>query len=1512
MPLELKARSNLKINPAFALNDKEIKSGFVGLYLNSARLNPTLFLRLWLSGATPIVDDPKFAKSPSAKRAGSIALMKNLVVGSIRMEKKTDHFVVNVPVGTFSNISDLHTNLSLFVRKSKKGDVETEDDNESEDDVEIPGLEDLPPDEDQGPDGSMPTINLNYGRIDGLAAIAKLGAIPPQVKAALAASLMDVLVIPHGSDGVRASLTFKITKNEAQFLSNTGWHQIRPIDLYSMMQAWALSFYGGLRSKAAKPPKTAIPISVIASGIPTDEGSLTIKTSDKGLAIDGQGALLYIPRARLDQTARYEDLFIQAGTKDDSGVFRLVDLDSDQPKQNNLPINTPVLIDWVNSKFSYTNTSGLLTVMDMTRFQPANSTHVNTFLKRKVDPKILANLFRLGAASETDVQLKFEDGDMQYQNTEGEMIPLGDYIADRLKVQTDPDIYFNAVWTFLKGRGHDELRYQDLAFNSEVPLMRPIGRALRTLALGVKPRLETVYQKYSIQFVTHNLGWLILIYEYAHLHSEVDIEDRTNRQAALTQGVDPNWKQEAIPLVNSPRVGRLPHQRKIANLLRGSPDFAILPVQAGGGKSMIGILDILQELKKNKGAPYLIMCPGHLIPNYVKELVFFTRGRLNVISITSYTILKNGMERLTKMIQNAPRNTVVLTNYDTLSLQRQQICYGTSNITVYPIVDLLRQFGFGYALLDESHYLKNPTNRTRAVLSLISDIKMKRLMSGTMAHDSPSDMAQQIAMLDPTLFGTRDEFNERFGDTVKGGRVIEWKPGAQAEIMNMIKSRIVVAGAMRKEWAALLPPIEERFIRVNLTPEQQRVYSILLRQAVEEIKADRELMARMSKGESDEDDTDEEAGEDLAALLKPYLQRLERYISAPAQDPLGNIELKGDDRVSPKLAMVESLISQHLNRKLPGKVLIFTNYVVSAEEIYAGLSDSIRSKMVMYHAGSKVEDHARFETDDSIIGMIGVEDSMNTGLNLQFVSRLIRLETVWNPGTLEQGNSRLNRPNLKTDEERDTIYYDWIVADNTIDITKISRLVSKIISVAKFENASDKQYEALPDLPIIRMNLDSLINLNDWNSTLAEYAEAYSQYQGIVEADYAAYREEFVRKHGNQILEPTPEAPPAPDMKLMKQVPYVQGLAIFGEDELGLVRLDMYMRSQDLSLEIANFTDQDESTVETGEDNASLISTMMKGRRAHTEFGDGEIVRLSMRARRVFVRFDDDTQSPFPWSTVFIETRQDTSGADIRTQLLKTSGELPIDTPIDTPARAIRQVRITKKEQREREKEKQQAEQELQDQMQVELSISVTNGFLGLVYYQDENEIASKSLEALGFRPTEPFYYAHIPNALTLKRQIELWNSKGFEPDATMENEMAAIVDLYHLLKEGKLQNGTATFRLANRNELRNFYRMEHKPNSNAKLIRPYPLIEDGRAYLVLPIRGQIGTKNAIKIRSPRIQWQLSDPSLTYYALTHDKIGKMITKVRNAGITIVNIKDLHKQYQQLKRMKARDKGILEV
>lgn len=1532
MTNKLRSTTNLVVPGHLQLEKADMKKRF--MYIYSAAypgLEPVFMNRLWLSSFFPqIVKDPTYGKDRKGIRKFAEAFEKYNKAGLLKLKKVNDpadpHFVVAVPLAEFNRF-DLPAYVSRLGMWFTKSGVEETDDNTN---VLVEELKNTAQDSE-----------VHQRDIMGKDAIARM-AIDANAKMALNECLFGLRLVYSGGLAV-VYADFKITKGEAQQLTTTEWAMIRNMDLYPLLLQWQVSLWG-YRGNA---PLSSFPMSKVSRTLPPVlEGQARV--NEHGLSISPEGVCLWLPE-KLDNTSRYEDLYAQVGDRGDD-TFSLIDMVAagtavmtGEELKVKLPANIPVLIDWVNNRYAYTQVNGVLKVQDLTRFKAADAAHAANLLRHwSLDVKTLKIMVDMASlAGVRDVLYFTEDEakDIQANDpvvagrlTAGGGISVGDY-------WDQASMYFDR---FVGKPG--SLTLADISIEGD-PIWRPFARYIETAQAAIIANMDAVNQKFSVSGTATRLGLMTLMAKYGNDLTNTLAKSNSIRGAAQTQGVDPKWKPESVPLImdNPDRpFSLLPHQAKVRNILKDSPDFAILPVQAGGGKTPLAIIDILMEIKANRGQPYLVLCPSSLVSQYVKEVTYFTSGKVNCIPIVSDTIFRNGFDRLKQMIENAPRNTIVIVNYDVLRNKAYDVCYGTTNVKIYPVIEFLRQFNFGYAMMDESHNLKNDSQRTRAALQLIADIPKKRLASGTMAHDSPSDLALQVAMLDPTLFGSRESFNQRFAmdkDSIKGGRVMQWKPGAQQQIMSMIKSRIVVAGAMRKEWAALLPTAVEKMHIVNLTENQYAVYNAILTEAFDKMKEDAKTNPALKKffegqalmlenpqkkgNEGDDEQADEEAenaadesaGEDLEGLLGFYLARLEQFLTAPGKDELGARMLSGEDLRSPKVNKILEIIEDHIAKGIEGKVLVFTNYIDSAEEIFEAASPALRGQGILYTAADKVEAGAAFESSDSKKWMVGVENSMNTGLNFQHVSRLIRVENVWNPGTLEQGNSRINRPEMKKADRRENIYFDWIAANKTYDITKISRLISKIIAIAKFENADSPAYAELPDVPVIPMSAEAILARNT-QADLKEYVAAYAEHNQVKFDDYQEYRE----KHGNLSLTPLTIAPRPKDAALMADVPYVPGLTLYKGEEHGLIRVDEYVRMND------NGTADEGEGDSEGEDDTSNLTPQQRKRQAladalvgqlvHTEFGDGRVKSISLKAKRLNLVMPNGYLMRVFFSAAFVMTKGAIKKQTARQQILKgIANDMPIVdkvtimSPKARPDKAGARMAERQRQQAEKDALNKKAEEELETKLNVELQFNISNGFLGIAYYPEEGSDASKALQALGFRPVEPYVFAEVKTAPQLVKQFNAWYHAGIRFEKKFEDATGAIQgikDLARVIKTGQLRTGTMNYRFSSKNQLTNFFRMELKPSSNAKEFKPYPMIEDGVAYVVMHVRGQAGTRAAMQVRSPGIRWQQSAEHLIYYGLNAEKIAAKMKEILASGIQIMNLPELQKEFKKLKKQKLRN------
>jgi hypothetical protein len=1519
--MKLRPSTNLIVPQHLALPRPKLKTGFFYVYGSHFPGSPVLYMtRLWASMFFPsITFDPKFGQGRNRAKIGD-ALRKltrpSYLKVKIDRNFKDPHILVSVPVFSVSTTSPMSAFTFLydhFVKERRSSESITLT---AEQDAEVKALASLL--KGETPDAQEITFSpLQVAR--------SLKHLNQNDQGLLKQSLQCVRIVRKKGLAV-FFIDFKVSREEAQQLTTTEWHQLREIDIYPLLQ-WTMTAFG----ERQPAPLASFPISKIALSLPASHVEAA-RVNEHGLSIGPNGKPYYLPRSiDRQQTVEYEDAYTQAGMRPD-GSYALTDIhegaeamEAGTEVKVKLPKSVPVLIDWVNNKYSYTDTNGLLHVMDLMRFRKAEIPHIRILLAEHfITEERMEMFFNIGKAAGVK--------DLEFRPTQADIDQSPYTIQHELMRCDTPKKWFDASlmgWQIEKDK--EELPFCQMSESAYLPF-RPLAEFLKLICKEVLANLAAVYRAYSVRTVMENLSCLILMAEYNGRFAQVQAEDLVIRRPAIEQGTAANWELPECPLINKARpISLIPHQVKVRNLLRESPLFALIPVQAGGGKTLLLLTDILYEIQRGNPGPFIILCPGHLVSNYVNEVLYFTGGRMNVMPVTSAVLREHGVERLQEMMEALPINSLVVVDYDTLKYRQQTICYGTTPVFLYPVIDFLRQFRFAYAGLDESHRVKRDTARTKAAMCLITDIPKLRLASGTMAHDSPSDIAMQVASMDPTLFGTREDFNRKYGLRVSGGRVMHWKEGAQELIRHKINSRIVVAGAMRKEWAAFLPTKREWIGGVRLTTNQQLVYDAILEETLEKIQEDARENKELAKflkpqtmvvsddPEGDEDDPlDEDAGSDLASLLRPYLARLERFLLAPGKDELGAKLLEGEDLISPKAKAVIERVKLHLFggkvkdsagveqqiEPTPGKVLIFTNYIISAEAIWELAGPELQKCGILYKAEDKSECVGRFEKLDSMLWMVGVEQSMNEGLNFQFVSRTIRPEAVWNPGTLEQGNSRTGRPQLKTVDQRTSVYYDSLVVNRTIDITKTARLISKIIAVAKFENSENPEFQTIPDVPIIKMSLESIQMFNEWEYVddehpgLASYAEALSIYEQVRNRDYERYLAQYVQRYGNRPVRT--EIPIADDPEgsgFMASVPYVPGSDIPLKERIKAVRVDDYLDQLEDDLV------EDSDDEQTGDVALARKIEYLKTLRVHTCFGEGQIRRCGPNSKHVTVQLDSDYSVAVRKSACFMlqgkiqENVREALASRLDLDLQKVrhvSATLFKESRQKSKARLLREQHAQARAERVRIRERRKA-------LNIKLSLVLSNGYFGLSYDTDDNQRAMQTLQAHGFRSSPAFYFAKLNSGADLATQLNEWQEQGLEPDRKMlKDAQRWFAEVYQQLEEGI--TGQRSINRLNRAEVPNFYQLKHVASSDRNAVKPYPVVENGEIFLVLPKENQAWTKNAIRYSS--LEWFEGDPSLTYFGSIKDVL-RVASALKSSGITVRNAASINRSFKKLRGLTVR-------
>lgn len=397
-----------------------------------------------------------------------------------------------------------------------------------------------------------------------------------------------------------------------------------------------------------------------------------------------------------------------------------------------------------------------------------------------------------------------------------------------------------------------------------------------------------------------------------------------------------------------------PHQVKCHKTLRRHPEFALLDVAPGGGKTSLGITDIsamLEEIQDKHFRP-LVICPDGLIPNWCNDARLFLGNKWNMIPLNSEIYARWGEDKLTEIIRNAPRNTILVAGIHFLNPRKDRYYVGGGVVTVSPTLEFIKQFEPNYIGIDESHWFKNPlSSRTALMRSLTtaSHVQYLRLFTGTFIANRVDDALGQTSLFNAAALREEDIFgNKELQDAGSANSPDTVKEGAR-RARRKLSQHAAVIRATRKEWAFLLAQPIERFITVDLDYEEgdpsvsardvelsklhDSLYSVVLERSIEEIeKLVKEAKRSKADNEDDDDEGSGKGGDDegdslgledddpLSALtaeqLKPYLQRIERLITSPEKDPLFE-EIFGAAGVTSyvprKVREIYELIHEHFN-----------------------------------------------------------------------------------------------------------------------------------------------------------------------------------------------------------------------------------------------------------------------------------------------------------------------------------------------------------------------------------------------------------------------------------------------------------------------------------------------------------------------------------------------------------------------------------------------------------------------
>ncbi len=404
-----------------------------------------------------------------------------------------------------------------------------------------------------------------------------------------------------------------------------------------------------------------------------------------------------------------------------------------------------------------------------------------------------------------------------------------------------------------------------------------------------------------------------------------------NERDNIVDSLDRN-KPVALPNIDTERFGFLfPHQgqfvQKVNDLM---PHAVVLGAAPGGGKTNCIMADILLLLQAQKIKRPVVVVPNNLVRQFCNEINEFTNGKINAFPLTFQHVrevmmnpygLNMNFAEMVKYLRDLPRNTIIVTNYNTLKNEHtdaelkasyEQVNsydnFGSARpLRAYPFVDMLAAAGMDYVCGDESHKIKNDdSGLSQAFLCLCAKAEYVRLSSGTTINNVVTDLVGQTKKINPAILGGNvEKFAEAFLGSKSTKQITD--PIQADAVMAAMREYALVMQKDSRSWDYMLPQMQEVYHRVSLTETQTRYYNVLFEKAINLIQEDSKLkgaFAAIDKAEGGGDDSgrrrrkaageedngqiaenEEKANNKIERIVKKHFSIIDRFINDPTQFP---------------------------------------------------------------------------------------------------------------------------------------------------------------------------------------------------------------------------------------------------------------------------------------------------------------------------------------------------------------------------------------------------------------------------------------------------------------------------------------------------------------------------------------------------------------------------------------------------------------------------------------------------
>lgn len=293
-------------------------------------------------------------------------------------------------------------------------------------------------------------------------------------------------------------------------------------------------------------------------------------------------------------------------------------------------------------------------------------------------------------------------------------------------------------------------------------------------------------------------------------------------------------------------------------------------------------------------------------------------------------------------------------------------------------------------VVDESHDFRSPgSKRTKTIRGLAKQCPVRRILTGTMASNSPLAAYSQYEILKPGAlgFGTFGEFEGRYATykqvTSKGGR--KYPVLDEYQHLDELQARIADwSSVVLREDVDDMPDLLMDEVTVTLTEALQEKYEALVKDFILEL---------------------EDGGEVEAVEGGVRLTKLQQIASGFVVDTKGDLVELAPDEENPRL---QALLAQV--RGSTGKNIIWCKFKDDIRRVTAALQNEGR-KVVQYHGGVTSQRKRQdaidaFMHDPSVVDFVGQPAAGGEGLDLSVAETIHWYSHTFDLIERDQANER--------------------------------------------------------------------------------------------------------------------------------------------------------------------------------------------------------------------------------------------------------------------------------------------------------------------------------------------------------------------------------------------------------------------------------------------------------------------------------------------------------------------------